>query len=405
MFKYAFDLVLRRKMRTFLTSLGITIAVFLISFIIFGMQDLKGLLVNQFSTQFKPDQVIVSRSSVSALTGGGSSATYDKKATETPVITQKVVDDIAAQPSIKVIQPYTIISGMDILLPEKKVPLENAITSAWDVKSSDSYFTTFTGAAQEIGNGEIFLNKRVADYYKMTPEEMIGKKYTFKVVGVYVAGQKQDDAIISTTTGISMLADLGGFKSSADYLNKIGYDMLYVTVNDTTKVNDLKSYVKNKYGYDSITSDDILSILNSITQGLTIALVMFASVSALVASIGIINTMIMSIYEQTREIGIIKAIGASNWQVLVIFLIQSGTIGLFGGVLGLGVIYLLMKATDGIIVKQLVGAGFNITQFFHFDIKIALAITFVSILVGVIAGIYPAIRASRLDPVKALRYE
>ncbi|HVX92835.1 MAG TPA: ABC transporter permease, partial [Candidatus Dojkabacteria bacterium] len=289
MFKYALDLVLRRKMRTFLTSLGITIAVFLISFIIFGMQDLKGLLVAQFSTQFKPDQVIVSKSSVAGAFGGGV-ATYDKKAVETPVIDEKIVKDIASQSSVKVMQPYTIISGMQLLLPEKKVSMDNAIISAWDIKSSDSYFTSFTGNVESTGENEIFINKRVADYYRMTPEEMIGKKveispskaalltsrtqsmigkkYIFTVVGVYVAGQKEDEGIVSTKSGIAMLSDLGGFKSSDDYLNKIGFDMLYVTV-DQAKVSEFKSFIKDNYGYQTIASDDVIAILDSITQGLT----------------------------------------------------------------------------------------------------------------------------------------
>jgi putative ABC transport system permease protein len=161
-----------------------------------------------------------------------------------------------------------------------------------------------------------------------------------------------------------------------------------------------------QYGFTTFSSADILSFLDTITQGLTVALVMFGLVSAVVASIGIVNTMIMSIYEQTREIGLLKAIGASNWQILVIFLIQSGFIGLFGGLLGISAVIFNMAAFNGTIVDQLKNVGFaNVTTFFTVDWTVAIGIVVISIAVGVVAGIYPAIRAARLDPVKALRYE
>jgi ABC-type antimicrobial peptide transport system permease subunit len=159
-------------------------------------------------------------------------------------------------------------------------------------------------------------------------------------------------------------------------------------------------------GLNVISSKTIIDFISTLTSGLTIALIIFGSISALVASIGIINTMIMSIYEQTREIGIIKAIGASNTQVLVIFLIQSGLIGLIGGVIGLSITFLLMQVSDPFIVDVLKEQGFTaIEKFFYFQPLNAFYITLGSILVGVLAGIYPAMKAARLDPVKALRYE
>lgn len=426
MFKYALSLVLRRKLRTILTSLGITIAVFLISFIIFGMQDLQGLLVDQFNSILKPNQVIVTQGGALNMFTGTGDQTYDQQDEKPVVMNEEVLTKIKGLDYVKEISRMTVISGMQMTLKEKKVPYPQAFMAGWDVKSDNSYFAEFTGDVVDTEKGKIWVSTAVTKFYKQSPEEIIGKtiilepspssllsnrsksiigkKFEYTITGVFDPGQDRNDAVLHMDDSLTVLSSLGGFKNNEEYVKEIGYDNLYVTT-ENDRVGDFKEFVKDEFRYETFTADDVISILGSITQGLTIALVMFGLVSALVASIGIINTMIMSIYEQTKEIGIIKAIGASNAQVLVIFLIQSGFIGMLGGILGLATIFLIMKGTDSLIVEQLNNAGFNATTFFTFDWTIALIITGLSILVGIVAGIYPAIRAAKLDPIKALRYE
>lgn len=426
MFKYALNLVLRRPLRTLLTSMGVTIAVFLISFIVFGMQDLQSLLVNEFSSRFSPNQVIVTGGDMLSMFGGGIEMTYDQEKVESAIMTQDVVDEIENLPYVNKVNAMLMIMGMDVTLDEKEVPFTGAIMSGWNVENNDPYFVDYWGDEEYPQVGEVWLSKLIVDYYKESPEEIIGKTITIKpsnsavfssksssligkefsytIGGVFDPGQDKNDVILSTADAKELLADIGGFESPEKYIENIGYDTLFVDV-DGEYHEDFKKLIKDEYNYTGIASDDILDILGSITDGLTIALVMFGLVSAAVAGIGIINTMIMSIYEQTKEIGVIKAIGASNGQVLSVFLIQSGFIGLLGGLVGLGSIFLIMIGLDGVVVDQLMNAGFTIDQFFHFNWMIAGGITLASIIVGIVAGIYPAVRAARLDPIKALRYE
>lgn len=232
---------------------------------------------------------------------------------------------------------------------------------------------------------------------------MIDKQYEFTIVGV--VDTANDAFWINNNTALDILVDLGGYDSKQDYISTIGYSQLYVNTKEGM-TKGVESYIDNDLGLFVISSDTILGFVDTLTAGLTLSLILFGSISALVASIGIINTMIMSIYEQTKEIGIIKAIGASNFQVLIIFLIQSALIGLFGGILGLSITFLIMKVLDPFIVDALAKQGFlDISQFFHFQLGNALIIALSSILVGILAGIYPSMKAAKLDPVKALRYE
>jgi putative ABC transport system permease protein len=142
------------------------------------------------------------------------------------------------------------------------------------------------------------------------------------------------------------------------------------------------------------TQDQLLGTVNSVSDVLTLLLAGIASISLLVGGIGIMNIMLVSVRERTREIGIRKAIGARARDVLAQFLMEALALSVSGGLLGVGV---------GVIASWVIGvvAGWG----FIFDpVTPVIAIGF-SLLVGVAFGVLPATQAARLDPVAALRYE
>ncbi len=139
---------------------------------------------------------------------------------------------------------------------------------------------------------------------------------------------------------------------------------------------------------------DILNTLNTVTQTLTIFLGAIAGISLLVGGIGIMNIMLVSVTERTREIGLRKAVGATRNQILMQFLIETVTLSLLGGLIGilLGILTATIFKATGLIASVVT---LN---------SILLAFTF-ALAIGVFFGLYPAFRAANLHPMEALRYE
>lgn len=426
MIKYALNLILRRKLRTFLTSLGILIAVMLMSFILFGMSDLENLIVGQFSSQFRPDELAVSSQNVfGSFSGPISAPSKEEESKETVILNTEIVDELEDIDGVESVYPLLVISGLQLYIEGDDVPYPNAFPMASDIPGGHHiYKELLEGDDTSLDDGEVYVSDFVTSFYDIPNEDILGKKvylrsdtsnilnqaskskidkeYEFTVVGV--VDTANDVLFMNLNDGFNTVVDLGGFDSQEEYLEDIGYSQILLGT-DLDMTKDIEEYIVDDLGLSVISTETLTNFVSTITGGLTIALVVFGAISAVVASVGIVNTMIMSIYEQTKEIGIIKAIGASNFQVLVIFLIQSAVIGLIGGLLGLGITYALMRVSDPFVVDLLVEQGFDVSNFFNFRLDYSIYITFGSIVIGILAGIYPAYRASKLDPVKALRYE
>ncbi len=147
---------------------------------------------------------------------------------------------------------------------------------------------------------------------------------------------------------------------------------------------------------------NIASVAEQVTQVLGIlqlVLAGIAGISLLVGGIGIMNIMLVSVTERIREIGLRKAVGAKRRDILIQFLIEAATLGFFGGALGIGLGWIIVKIMS-VIATNL---GFSFTAMLSGD-AIALSVG-VAIFIGLISGLYPAIRAARLDPIESLRHE
>ncbi|HEX8833631.1 MAG TPA: FtsX-like permease family protein, partial [Abditibacteriaceae bacterium] len=197
----------------------------------------------------------------------------------------------------------------------------------------------------------------------------------------------------------------GWWFNDRELLQKEGYDSVTLRASDVTGAKALVAKLrKEKLNVQSI--DAILDVANRIFAAITAMLGLMSSVALFVAFIGIANTMIMSIYERTREIGTLKAMGASRGDIRQMFMLEAGLIGLFGGIAGLALSWVLGRSLDSF--AHWMARQRNIPlpdELFLITPALAVQALVFAFLIGIVAGLYPAHRAARLDPRAALRHE
>ncbi|MDV3428615.1 MAG: ABC transporter permease [Bacillota bacterium] len=168
--------------------------------------------------------------------------------------------------------------------------------------------------------------------------------------------------------------------------------------NVTNAYNQLNTFLYQKFGstddYNVFNQTDLLSTVSTTTNTLTMMLGGIASISLLVGGIGIMNIMLVSVTERTREIGIRKAIGAKRRNILIQFLIESVVLSVLGGIIGILLGFLVAN-----IVSKFTSIAVSISP-----TVVLLSFSF-AMAVGIIFGMYPANKASKLKPIDALRYE
>ncbi len=391
----------RRKLRSGLTILGILIGIASVVVLIALSQGLNDSIKEQLSSM-GTDKILISpgEGSVSSLGMASSSELTDN---DLEIIKKVQNVDLAggyvygsARIKFKDETKYTIVIGMPM---DESKEIFNQITSFKIEKGSaiekDSNYDANIGYSLKQGD---FFDDSVEVQDKIYIE---GKE--FKVIGTIVKiGNPKEDAQIDITLD----------KAREIFSKEKKLDMIVVkvksekdldkTVEDIKdKLRDYRNEKEGEETFSVITFQDIIEKTGSILGILTAILIAIAAISLLVGGIGVMNTMFTGVLERTREIGIMKAIGAKNSDILLIFLIESGIYGLIGGVLGIILGFLMGKGVE-IIAAQSLGSDLLKISFPLWLIFGALMFSFV---VGAVSGLAPAKRASKLNPVDALRYE
>jgi putative ABC transport system permease protein len=228
----------------------------------------------------------------------------------------------------------------------------------------------------------------------------------FRVIGVLESkgggsvGSQDNVIFVPLTTARVRLLDRERDHVDIVYIQAVDAESVTTASNEVAQI--LRTRHHTEIGLDDFTiytQEDILSVAGTITSVLTIFLGGIAAISLLVGGIGIMNIMLVSVTERTKEIGLRKALGARKADILLQFLTESSLLSLFGGIIGIVFGWLISVAVGKIATAS--GTPFTPAV----GLNAILLATLFSTAVGLFFGIYPANRAANLEPVEALRYE
>lgn len=189
-----------------------------------------------------------------------------------------------------------------------------------------------------------------------------------------------------------------------NWLEKRGYGSIMLKVDDTNNV-EMAAAAIEKDGYGVTTAQETIDQFMNIFSILGYILGGIGGIALFVATIGIINTMVMATYERIREIGVMRSCGATRATVRRLFMFEAAWIGLSGGLIGLGISYLMAKIANYLLNREATNLSLPLENLITFPWWLVLGVLGITTFLGLIAGIVPAIKAARLDPVEALRYE
>lgn len=398
--KYSIKNILARKSRSFLTILSIMIGI--ASIFIFASFGL-GLYsyVNGIAAESGMDKFIVQAKGMGAP-GMDDSFVLEESDLKAIKKVKEVKEAVyfymkAAEVEKDNIKKYVYMAGHS---PDSR-----------DIELIEQLMTVSVGEGRQLKKGD--SGKVVLGYNYHLPDKIFSKPFQlgqkisingvkFDIVGFYESvGNPSDDS------NIYLLED----DVKALYGDDVTYGMIFGSVDDAEKIDDIIEKIEKNLrksrdleeGKEDFFVQSYASALETFTSVLNVIIgfiFLIVIISAIVASVNTANTMITSVLERIKEIGVMKSIGAVNAEIRNIFLLESSILGSLAGIFGVGIGYLL-SSIGGNILESL-GWSF-LSPEFHWSLYVGCIL--LATIVGAVSGVAPAIYASKQKPVDALRYE
>ena len=414
----SYNALAQRRLRTSLTTLGIVVGIMTIIAISSLSGGFQSTITNMLSTGFQANVVTVNSGS---LFGGGSGVNLHESDAK----------NITAFDHVEI---ATAISQRSSTVFNATSRSNNTLTYGVNFTEFLQVYSgklTFANGSLPgtINNNTVILGYRdnplakVGDNITMEFTTAIGlggtRNYTFRVVGIFAKVGFAGLTVIDRAAFVPIDTLLKIYSIST-------VDSIVVKVDDPSNAQSVADEIKKAYSnqVSVVVPSSIIQSLGSILNLITAFLLGIGSIALVVAGISIMNIMTVSVMERTREIGIMKALGAKNRTIMAQFLTEAALVGLLGGLiavpLGLGVAYIMGRVLPLAFQSQISGgsfggggggggafgggaAGFTISPSID-PLTLTIAVLF-GLIITVIFAVYPARKASKLDPVQALRYE
>jgi putative ABC transport system permease protein len=409
-FRIAFTSLLANKLRALLTMLGIIIGV--------------GAVIAMLSLGGAVQSLVTSE-----LEGLGSNLIFLFGGTNDPEINRRVPPRLTNEDIAAISDPLNVPAAAAVAAEFSQRALVARRGTSYDAQISGTTPNYLEVRNAEVASGRFFddeavqqrsrvavLGFRVGETLFSEGGNPVGERIridgvSFRVIGVMderggtFSNNEDDQIFIPLTTAQDRL-----FAPATGTVRSVEVSVVYIQARDEASIDlaieqitqvlrERQNLTYEDNNFTMVTQEDLVTSFSTITGSITVFLGAIAAISLLVGGIGIMNIMLVSVTERTREIGLRKAVGARRRDIRLQFLVEATVLSLLGGLLGIALGYGL--AALGTVLLS----GFSENARAVVELSSILLASLTSVMVGIFFGLYPAVRASRLNPIQALRYE